>query len=438
MTPFPLVLSDSLGHWGQYVVYIAIGFAFGFVLEIAGFGNSKKLAAQFYLREMTVLKVMFTAIVVAMVLIFLASGLGLLDYNLIWVNPTYLWPGIVGGLIMGVGFIVGGFCPGTSLVAAATAKLDGLFFAIGVLFGVFVFGETVENFEGFFNSSYQGRYTLPELFGVSTGVIVLGVVIMALAAFAAAELSERYFGKKNLALEPKWRYAAAGLLVMAGSASVIIGQPTTQDRWNSIRDEKGEALAARAVQIHPVELVGLIHHQIGALPAPAEGEAAEPTAEQEVSWTDIPRLKVIMLDVRNEADYNLFHILDARHVPLDEIPNIVPALHEEPENTVFVVMSNDEQAATAAWKTLVAESLPNVYILDGGINNWIATFATPEFLVAHPILDAPGDDLHYMFTAALGDRYPEAQPSAKVMEAMVFEPKVKLEVKRGPTGGGCG
>ncbi len=438
MTPFPLVLSDSLGHWGQYIVYLTIGFGFGFVLEIAGFGNSKKLAAQFYLREMTVLKVMFTAIVVAMVLIFLASGLGLLDYNLIWVNPTYLWPGIVGGLIMGVGFIVGGFCPGTSLVAAATAKLDGIFFSLGVLFGIFVFGETVENFEGFFNSSYKGRYTVPEMFGVSTGVIVLGVVIMALGAFFAAEMAERYVGKKNLALEPKWRYAAAGALVIAGGASIIIGQPTTQDRWNSIEDEKGTALADRAVQIHPVELVGLIHHQIGALPAPVEGETADPAAALEVSWTDIPRLKVIMLDVRNEADYNLFHILDARRVSLDQIPDIVPALHEEPANTVIVVMSNDEQAATAAWKILVAESLPNVYILDGGVNNWIATFGTEEFLADHPPIDAPDDDLRYAFDAALGDRYPASQPSAKVMEAMVFEPKVKLQIKRGPTGGGCG
>ena len=112
MAPFPLALTDLLGHWNAYIVYALIGFAFGYVLEISGFGDSRKLAAQFYFKEMTVLKVMFGAIITAMVLIFLTSGLGLLDFNLVYVNPTYLWPGIVGGLIMGVGFIVGGFCPG--------------------------------------------------------------------------------------------------------------------------------------------------------------------------------------------------------------------------------------------------------------------------------------------------------------------------------------
>ena len=132
MTLFPLNLAELLGQYGAYIVFLIIGFGFGYALEISGFGNSKKLAAQFYFKEMTVLKVMFTAIIVAMVGIFLSTAVGLLDYNMIWVNPTYLWPGIIGGLIMGVGFIVGGFCPGTSLVAVATAKIDGLFFSLGV------------------------------------------------------------------------------------------------------------------------------------------------------------------------------------------------------------------------------------------------------------------------------------------------------------------
>ena len=73
MAPFDLVA--ILGVTGSYLVYLGIGFGFGFILESSGFGDSRKLAAQFYFRELRVLKVMFTAIVVAMLLVFWASAL---------------------------------------------------------------------------------------------------------------------------------------------------------------------------------------------------------------------------------------------------------------------------------------------------------------------------------------------------------------------------
>jgi hypothetical protein len=105
----PYDLTTAVGGIGTIAVYLAIGFGFGFALERAGFGNSRKLAAQFYFHDMTVLKVMFTGIVVAMLLVFWATGLMLLDFERVFVNPTYLWPGILGGLILGMGFITGGY-----------------------------------------------------------------------------------------------------------------------------------------------------------------------------------------------------------------------------------------------------------------------------------------------------------------------------------------
>ncbi|MDX9723075.1 MAG: YeeE/YedE thiosulfate transporter family protein [Myxococcota bacterium] len=180
--------------WGKGIevaVSLGIGFSFGFILERAGFGDSRKLASQFYFRDMTVLKVMFTGIVVAMVLLFWAVFLGFVDYGRIFVNPTFLWPGIVGGFILGLGFIVGGYCPGTSLVSAATGKLDGMFFVGGVLLGIFVFGEAAPQFWDFFEGAGEGaRATLPEWLGLPTGLVVLGVVLMAVGAFRAAEWAE--------------------------------------------------------------------------------------------------------------------------------------------------------------------------------------------------------------------------------------------------------
>jgi hypothetical protein len=410
--PFPLQLETLLGKPLMYLVFGAIGFFFGFVLESAGFGNSKKLAAQFYFRELTVLKVMFGAIITAMVLIFITVGLGILDFSLLWVNPTYLASAIVGGLIMGVGFIVGGFCPGTSLVAMATAKLDGLFFVLGVLFGIFVFGETVEYFYDWWNNAgYMGRITIPEWLGLPYGVVVTGVVLMALFMFWGAEQLEHKFGGRDLAKEPHWRrYLAVGMVALAVSI-IVIGTPTTEEKYARIASTKDAALASREVQIHPGELLETIANDT---------------------------LKVVLLDVRPEAEYNQFHIAGARSVPLAEIPALVPDLHaQQALNTIFVLASNDEVAATEAWKILNAESVPNAYILEGGINEWLATFGQDEGDIVQVSNPAGDDSLCYAFPAALGDRFAASDPSPHAWE-LEFIPKIKLEIKRDKSGGGCG
>lgn len=409
MAPFPLNVSQTLGTYGAYALYLAIGFAFGYVLEISGFGNSLKLARQFYFSELTVLKVMFTGIVVAMVLIFGASALGILDINLIWVNPTYLWPGIVGGLIMGFGFIIGGFCPGTSLVAMATLKVDGIFYVLGVLFGIFLFGETVDLYSIFWTSSDLGRLMLPEVLGLSTGWVVVLVVLMALFMFWGAEKLESIFGDSDPASLPKIRYAGAGLLVAGAVAVLLIGQPTVQERWQAIAAEEEARLAGRQVQLQPGEVLTIMHD---------------------------PAIKLVMVDVRSETDYNLFHLVDAQHVPLDALERSIQDWRLEPPNTVFLVISNDEADATAAYKHMVAQSLPNVYILEGGINRWLAVFA-PQDGGIRPILYGAEDQLRYDFEAAFGAAYMAADPDPHRWE-IEYEPRLKLELKRGPLGGGCG
>ena len=394
-----------------YLVFGLIGFAFGFVLELSGFGNSKKLAAQFYFKDLTVLKVMFTAIVVAMSLLFLSSALGILDFNLVYVPETYLWPGIVGGFIMGIGFIVGGFCPGTSLVSAATFKIDGLFFLLGVLFGVFSFGETEQYFDRFWHSSYFGRLTLMDVFHLPTGVVVLLVVFMALFMFWGAEQLERIVGKRDLKIEPRMRYAAAGVLVLVALAVLYIGQPGTAEKWSQIAPGKEAALASREVQIQPGELLASLADD---------------------------SLNMVMLDVRSESDYNLFHIAGASNLSPAKVKAAIPELLlEPPQKTIYVVMSNDESAATDAWKILVSESVSNVYILEGGVNNWLKEFAGGDPMIT-PTPEAPGSDrLAYTFSSALGGRYPASHPDAHETQ-IEYTPKIILERKRSPSGGGCG
>ena len=409
---FPLQLETLIGKPLMFAVFGLIGFGFGFVLESAGFGNSRKLAAQFYFRDLTVLKVMFGAIITAMVLIFAAVGLGLLDFSQVWVNPTYLASGVVGGLIMGVGFIVGGFCPGTSLVAMATRKLDGLFFVLGVLGGIFLFGETERFFDRWWQTAgYLGRVTLFDWLGVPAGVVVLGVVLMALFMFWGAEQLEHKFGGRDLKREPRWRPAVAVGITALAALVIVIGTPTIQEKYARIAATKDAALSDRSVQIAPGEL----------LASSADNS-----------------LKVVVVDVRPEAEYNQFHIAEAVNVPLAQIPAFAPQLHaQQALNTVFVLAGNDEQAATEAWKLLSAESIPNVYILEGGINQWLATFGEVDSGIMQARVPAGDDVLCYTFDAALGDRFSASDPSPHDWE-LEYTPKIKLQVKRDKSSGGCG
>ena len=88
---------------------LGIGVAFGFVLERAGLGNPGKLLGLFYLEDFTMLKVMITAMATAGAALALVAALGLLDLGDLLVQPTYFWPQLVGGLVLGVGFAVGGY-----------------------------------------------------------------------------------------------------------------------------------------------------------------------------------------------------------------------------------------------------------------------------------------------------------------------------------------
>ena len=88
---------------------LAIGVAFGFVLERAGLGEPRKLLGLFYLEDFTMLKVMITAMAVAAAALALLAAAGVLDLASLAVQPTYLWPQIVGGLVLGIGFAIGGY-----------------------------------------------------------------------------------------------------------------------------------------------------------------------------------------------------------------------------------------------------------------------------------------------------------------------------------------
>ncbi len=183
-----------IGEGASLFIALVIGFGFGWFLEQGGLGNARKLAGQFYLTDMTVLKVLFTAIVTCMLGLFWLGKLGLVDLGRIYLLPTYVLPHLVGGLVFGVGFVMGGLCPGTSCVAASSGSLDGLALIGGMLSGIFLFNEAFPLVEGFYGTTPMGQVTLHGLVGIPYQAMVPAIVVLALGAFWAAERIERRFG----------------------------------------------------------------------------------------------------------------------------------------------------------------------------------------------------------------------------------------------------
>lgn len=194
----PFFEFGAFGDHGSLIAAIFIGIAFGWCLERAGMGSARKLAGQFYLTDLTVFKVMFSAIVTAMLGAFWLGRLGLLDLSRVYVPETFVVPQLVGGLVFGVGFAIGGLCPGTSCVAAATGRGDGAMLLSGMFAGVLLTGLAFRPLEQFYASTARGAFTLPQVLHIPYGVAVAAVVCVALGGFRVAELIEARAATRRL------------------------------------------------------------------------------------------------------------------------------------------------------------------------------------------------------------------------------------------------
>ena len=193
----PLYKYGFFGEEFSLLVAFVLGLGFGFFLERAGFGSARKLAAQFYLDDLAVFKVMFTAIVTAMLGVTYLGWIGWLDLGLVYLVPTHLGPQLVGGLVLGVGFVIGGYCPGTSVASLATGRVDAMVYALGIFAGTFVYAEVYPAIKGFVNADAMGQVTLPEVLGLPYGLVVFAVVVIAVVGFWGATKVERWVGGRS-------------------------------------------------------------------------------------------------------------------------------------------------------------------------------------------------------------------------------------------------
>ncbi len=245
----------------------------------------------------------------------------------------------------------------------------------------------------------MGRFTISEMLGIPTGAVVVLLIAMALSMFFGAEISERIFGRKekinrsNVLPKSKPKMAGAAILFGAAILIFVIGQPDAHAKWTALADTAGVELNNEEPFIHPGEVV---------------------------EWKEDSSVFVRILDVRSEGDFNQFHIMGSKRVTQQQVfsDEFIKRLSTAPDNTLYFVVSNGESDATSAWKVLKSTGIANVYVIEGGINNWLHVYP-PDPCIAKPIPTQyikHEEQFAFAFNQAVGDSCYSAHPDAKFKE----------------------
>ncbi len=347
---------------------LLIGLAFGFVLERAGFGSSRKLAGIFYLRDMTVLKVMFTAVVTAMLGLSYAYALGWIDAEQVYALPTIYKAQIVGGLVFGVGFVMSGWCPGTGAVGAASGKLDAVVFLLGTAIGAVGFNELFRPLQviGLIPSAHAGGVVGEPAepliaFGVPRALFALLFTLVAIGSFHLAEWVERRTvgGGKYLG-SPMLKGLSLGLSVLAAALFILPSAP-----------ESDASAATAAIDATARDLLQSIE-------AADDHIEPEDLADRLMAGGE----EVVVVDVRTPAEYAAFHIRGAINVSLPDLP---AALAPYKDHSLIVLYSNGMTHPAQARDILAQMGFANAYLLTDGLQGFLQRCLKPVSLRSEPL-----------------------------------------------------
>lgn len=341
LIPYGIITQE----WTVFIIFL-IGMIFGMILEQAGFSSSRKLVGIFFGYDFVVLKVFFTAAITAITGIIFLGYFGWLNTSVIFVHSNYLYSAIVGGVIMGIGFVLGGYCPGTSATALSIGKIDGLFFIIGLFGGVLIFGEFFETFSQLFSGNYFDKELVYNSLGMSRGWFVFWLIFIALMAFSVGTHFENHTKVGLLPTNKRYNSYSLELFLVLVIAVIIIFIPEKRvNKFSEIPEEK---------LLHELQ------------------EAKHFVSSDELAFKimhEVPGIK--MIDVRNQEAFNTFHFPGAVNIPFNEITakrweNIL-----KQENTKIIFLSPGGIKARQAWLLRRRMGDENNYVLKGGMNRFI-------------------------------------------------------------------
>jgi len=370
---------DALGGGSSFFAALVIGFFFGLALERAGFGSSRRISGIFYFTDMAVLKVMFTALVVAMLgLAFVASS-GLIDLShQIYFLKTYYGAYVVAGLIFGIGFVMSGWCPGTAAVGLASGKIDALLFLVGAIIGSVLFNELfpilkplytwgMSTQEGF---GQPGLAFIYETLGISRNAFLLLFTIAAIFCFWGAEYIEtiRRPGEGGVYFNSPFLKAFCLVLLIVATALPLLSHPggekipvllsdigQTPEAASTEKNRLLEIISSGKDHMEPEELAALL---------------LEGTSD------------LVVVDVRPQEEYAQFHIRGAVNVQLPDLPAF---MQENRAREKVVLYSNGMTHPAQARDALFRRGFHNVLILTGGLTGFLDRCLKPVSLRSEPV-----------------------------------------------------
>jgi len=454
---FPLIPLSGGSPLTYLVVAGIVGTAFGFFLERSGFGSSKKLTAVFTLRDWDVYRVMFTALVTAMVGAQLFSAFGWMELGLLEVGTSYLGAMFVGGLVFGVGFYVGGFCPGTAVVAAVRGRLDAIVFLVGIVLGIYGFAAFFDGagqaswFQSFYAPASATAMSLTEhplawllAIGIGIGVMVsfryLYIVEQRYAMLTPAQLAAKQ--PRQQAVRPQTAKSTRIVIGVAAAVAVVLGV-------SAIGSDEPEVLAIGSdrpvsvdVDADPVPAVDALS-LVGWIVSDAHRIAEETPPNSHI------------LDLRSEAGRNAIPIQGTLVVPegedrLETVMEVLDGLlNPVDKNKPLVIVDDYDSAVAAAIVVDLRVQGINAMLLDGGAAAWqaevLAADATwPEWVVGSaaesttsmtvPTVAAYHDEVRAWMTGTTVDV--PAYRSIPGTEQLPSE--AATVIATGSGGGGCG
>ena len=155
---------------------LIIGALFGAALVIAALADPDKIIGTLRLKDLHAMRTIAVFVLVGILGTWVLEILGLAHFS---IKPAAVVSVLIGGALLGIGFGLTGFCPGTGLACAASGRIDALVTVLGMFIGALVFIllypaivvpiEKIANF---------GKTTLPQITNTQKAAWVFPICII--------------------------------------------------------------------------------------------------------------------------------------------------------------------------------------------------------------------------------------------------------------------